>query len=410
MAMAVLSLLIVMTLLSVVMSAMFVGAWATMARPAHALTWAACFAAGAVQWTANLTANIIGYSPPIVWAIATLSATAMILCGVAGYRQRSGLAVHVPVLVALGGAVAAGAVATRLLWPHAGLYLSLIPVCAILMLPLMAHAIAVRPGRRNVVEKVSIALALVFVLFEIVLLALALRIGPTADNAAYRLYLGTLMIGFPVLYIAMAMSGLFLLMSDRTAALASLARRDPLTGLLNRGGFREALARQIGAPGAGCIAIGDIDHFKRINDRHGHAAGDLALRLVARTLRLGAHDDMLVARIGGEEFAFFMPGFALERAERFIERVRAAVATVALPGHPGLGVTMSFGVAPCRGAEDGLDDVIARADAALYRAKTGGRDRVVTSIAPRGRSSEPRPGRLQPVDDDHPGMRLRGLH
>ncbi|MBX3561357.1 MAG: GGDEF domain-containing protein [Sphingomonas sp.] len=408
--MAVLSLLIVMTLLSTVMSAMFVAAWATMARPAHALAWAGCFGAGTVQWSANLAATIIGHSPPIVWAIASFAATAMILLGVTGYRQRAGLPVYPRALAAIIVAVMAGAVATRTVWPHAGAYLSLVPGCAILMLPLMAHAIAARPGRRNVVERVSIALALAFVLFEIALLVLALRVGPTADNAAYQLYLGTLMIGFPVLYIAMAMSGLFLLMSDRTAALSSLARLDPLTGLLNRGGFREALARQIAAPNAGCIAIGDIDHFKRINDCHGHAAGDLALRMVARTLRLGAHDDMLVARIGGEEFALFMPGFALERAERFIERVRAAVATIALPGHPGLGVTMSFGVAPCRGSEDGLDGVIARADAALYRAKTGGRDRVVTSVSPRGRSSEPRPGRLQPVDGDRPGAALRGLH
>jgi diguanylate cyclase (GGDEF)-like protein len=407
--MAVLSLLIVMVMLSIVMCAMFVGAWATMARPAHALLWAGCFGAGGVQWSANLAANIIGHSPPLVWTIATTSATAMILLGVAGYRRRGGLATYPWALASLGAAILAGAVATRIWWPHAGLYLSLIPGLAILMLPLMAHAIAARPGRRNMIEKVSIGLALVFTLFEVALLALALRVGPTADNAAYALYLGTLMIGFPVLYIAMAMSGLFLLMADRTATLASLARLDPLTGLLNRGGFREALARQIGAPQAGCIAIGDIDHFKRINDRHGHAAGDLALRLVARTLRLGAHDDMLVARIGGEEFALFMPGFALERAERFIERVRAAVATVALPGHPGLGVTMSFGVAPCRGAEDGLDGTIARADAALYRAKTGGRDRVVTSIALRGRAGEPRPGRLTPVEPERAGA-LRGLH
>lgn len=407
--MAVLSLLIVMTLLSVVMSAMFVAAWATMARPAHALTWAGCFVAGTVQWGANLAANMIGHSPPVVWVTATLAATAMIILGVAGYRQRSGLPCHSWALVALGAAVLGGAVAARAGLGHAGLYLSLIPACAILTLPLMAHAIAARPGRRNMVEKVSIGLALAFTLFEIALFVLALRIGPTADNAAYGLYLATLMIGFPVLYIAMAMSGLFLLMADRTAALSSLARLDPLTGLLNRGGFRETLAKQIASPNAGCIAIGDIDHFKRINDCYGHAAGDLALRMVARTLRLGAHDDMPVARIGGEEFAVFMPGFALERAERFVERMRAAVATIGLPGHPGLGVTMSFGVAPCRGSEDGLDGVIARADAALYRAKTGGRDRVVTSIAPRGRPQEPRPGRLTPVEPEHQAA-LRGLH
>ncbi len=405
--MAVLSLLIVMTLLSAVMCAMFVAAWATMARPRHALTWAACFGAGTIQWSVNLAASMIGHAPPLLWMISTLAATAMILFGVAGYRQRSGLAVHPWALAALAGAVALGAVATRLWWPHMGLYFALIPACALLMLPLMAHAILARPGRRTTVEKASVAIALLFIAFEAALLVLALRIGPTAQGAAVEAYRAALITGVPVLYLAMALSGLFLLMTDRTAALSRLARHDPLTGLLNRGGFREVLARQIGAAGTGCIAIGDIDHFKRINDQHGHAAGDLALRLVARTLRLGAHDDMLVARIGGEEFALFLPAYALERAERFVERLRAAVATIALPGHPGVGVTMSFGVAPCRGVEDGLDGVIARADAALYRAKTGGRDRVVTSVTARGRPAEPRPGRLRPVDADAP---MRGLH
>ncbi len=407
--MAVLSLLIVMMLLSAVMCAMFLAAWATMARPSHALTWAACFAAGAVQWSLNLVANFIGSAPPVLWAGSTLAATAMIVLGTAGYRQRSGLPVYPGLLTALVGAVMLGAVATRIWWPHMGLYFALIPICALIMLPLMAHAILARPGRRSTVEKVSVGIALAFIVYEVVLLVLALRIGPVAEGAAREAYRAALITGVPVLYLAIALSGLFLLMTDRTTALSRLARHDPLTGLLNRGGFREALAERLGASNAGCIAIGDIDHFKRINDQHGHAAGDHALRLVARTLRLGAHDDMLVARIGGEEFAIFLPGFALERAERFVERLRAGVATVALPGHPGVGVTMSFGVASCRGSDDGLDGVIARADAALYRAKTGGRDRVVTSITSRGRPDQPRPGRITPIESDRPTA-LRGLH
>ncbi|MDQ8756636.1 GGDEF domain-containing protein [Sphingosinicella sp. LHD-64] len=381
--MAMLPLLIVMILLSALLSAVFVAAWATMGRPRHALTWSACFALGTVQWILNMISVMFDASPPGAWIIATLCGSGLIALAVIGYRQRSGLSPETGPLAAFVGVEMAAAAVFRVFWPHAGFYLMLVPLSGLVLLPFAIHAIAVRPGLRSMGEKVAMATIGLLILFEIVIFLLALRVGATVPDPAYDIYMATLLTGLPTLYIATGISGLFLLMADQTVVLQGLARRDTLTGLLNRRGFRDAVERLLTSPGAGCVVLGDIDHFKGINDRFGHAAGDLALKQVGRALRLGARDDDVVARIGGEEFALFVPGSSLERVQPFIERLRAAVANVALPGHPGLGVTMSFGIAQCGGSIEGLDAVMSRADEALYRAKTAGRDRVMSAMGER---------------------------
>lgn len=381
--MALLPLLVVMIALSGLLSAVFIAAWATMARPRHALTWAACFGLGTVQWILNLFSVTLGGMPPGGWAVATFCGCGLIMLALAGYRQRSGLPVRVGLLSAMMVALLAAAAVTRIWVPHAGLYLMLMPLTAVLLLPFIAHAIVKRPGKRSAAEKLAIITTGLLTLFEAAVFILAWRVGPTPDGAPYQLYIATLVTGLPTLYIAMGISGLFLLMADQTVVLRDLARSDTLTGLLNRRGFLDAVRGLIAGPDAGCVVLADIDHFKGINDRFGHAAGDIALQQVARALRLGTREGDVVARIGGEEFAMFIGEAAIDRVQPLIERLRASVANVSLPGHPGLGVTMSFGIAACRDPEEGLDGLLSRADEALYRAKTGGRDRVMAAVGER---------------------------
>lgn len=159
------------------------------------------------------------------------------------------------------------------------------------------------------------------------------------------------------------------------ARLTSDATTDPLTGLLNRRAFLSLLDRH-GAEG-GCVAVFDIDHFKCINDTWGHAAGDLVLQSFAqvarRTLRGGDH----IARIGGEEFAVLLPGATLEQAAFVCDRLRRSLSeTNTNYDQQSLRVTISGGVAPIVGAHE---DVLKAADAALYRAKSAGRDRLATA-------------------------------
>jgi diguanylate cyclase (GGDEF)-like protein len=171
------------------------------------------------------------------------------------------------------------------------------------------------------------------------------------------------------------------IVSDLRDRLGVLASRDPLTGLLNRRGFDEAIA---GLPKGGpmAVAVCDIDHFKRINDDFGHEAGDSALRAVAELLsrRAQAWPDALPARFGGEEFVFALPGAELAEGERFAESMRAALAARCVNGAPM--VCASFGVAAAEAFDGDISGLIARADAALYRAKHQGRNRVVAERGP----------------------------
>jgi diguanylate cyclase (GGDEF)-like protein len=155
------------------------------------------------------------------------------------------------------------------------------------------------------------------------------------------------------------------------------AATDPLTGLRNRRSLEERV-QEISRAGSGyAIAFGDLDHFKQLNDMHGHDTGDRALRLFARVLRDTVRPSDVVARWGGEEFVVVLPATTTSDAVRILERVREGLA-LALAAGTAPQFTASFGVS---GSEDGddLEAVIAVADGALLIAKRSGRNRVVVA-------------------------------
>jgi diguanylate cyclase (GGDEF)-like protein len=163
---------------------------------------------------------------------------------------------------------------------------------------------------------------------------------------------------------------------DRTKRLELIATRDPLTSTLNRRAIdtalRERLAEQPESLG---VIMSDIDHFKTINDMHGHAAGDLALREFAARLRGAPRGLDVLGRYGGEEFLVILHGLGDDELARSAERLRRAVADrpFVLP-HDALNVTASFGFT-LAAPGDNPRTLIGRADRALYRAKASGRNR-----------------------------------
>jgi diguanylate cyclase (GGDEF)-like protein len=161
-------------------------------------------------------------------------------------------------------------------------------------------------------------------------------------------------------------------------ALEEAAARDPLTGLRNRRGFDEVMTA-VGDP-SGALIYADIDHFKSVNDRLGHPAGDEALHHMSRILIQAVRDDDTVARIGGEEFAIWLPAASLERGREVAERIRQALifADWRWQGEK-YRLTASFGVAACPETGATRESLPAQADAALYAAKRGGRDRVAVA-------------------------------
>jgi diguanylate cyclase (GGDEF)-like protein len=164
-------------------------------------------------------------------------------------------------------------------------------------------------------------------------------------------------------------------------ALRVEAARDNLTGLWNRGMILEQLRREVRRarhekrPLA--VLLADIDHFKKVNDTYGHSAGDEVLQQTANRMRLAVRDYDFIGRYGGEEFLIVLPGCDREMAVMVAERVRQRVRTD--PVHAGtarLQVTASIGLAWTATCEEVPAALIAEADAALYRAKGEGRDRV----------------------------------
>lgn len=178
--------------------------------------------------------------------------------------------------------------------------------------------------------------------------------------------------GFLLFGVLLAMALVWMIIGDLRVRLDQLARTDDLTGLLNRRALdQEGAARMAGA----ALIVLDLDHFKQLNDRYGHAAGDHALRQVAEFLRAGLGDGDIAARLGGEEFVMLLESSSLAVGVERAERLRQGIAAMRLRfERRELGLSASFGVAtPAHPAETWYE-LLQRADAALYEAKQAGRN------------------------------------
>lgn len=169
------------------------------------------------------------------------------------------------------------------------------------------------------------------------------------------------------------------------ARLRQMATTDGLTGALNRSGFlalsQTELDRRAETDRGMALMMLDVDHFKAINDRYGHAGGDLALQHLVGALGNRIRRGDLLGRLGGEEFAVLLPGVALPEAERLAERLVAHIAASPVTyGGRVIEMTVSIGLTMATGTDRSIERVIARADDALYRAKESGRNRVEKDV------------------------------
>lgn len=170
-------------------------------------------------------------------------------------------------------------------------------------------------------------------------------------------------------------------LAEALAQIQVLATRDDLTGLVNRRVMCDLLDKErqrAARHGTGfCVAMLDLDHFKHVNDTHGHAAGDAVLKAVAREGTRSLRGTDTLCRWGGEEFVLLMPGAPLQAASEAAERLRRALEQLLVPaGDSVVTLTISAGVAEYRPGEAGAA-VVERADRALYQAKAQGRNQVV---------------------------------
>jgi diguanylate cyclase (GGDEF)-like protein len=209
----------------------------------------------------------------------------------------------------------------------------------------------------------------------VVLLASTIPVDPTAfaDDPTYVLVALAATVGLAAFSVTLMRSEV----EQRADAVL-----DPLTGLLNRKAlttrFAEIAEQAAQAGGSVCLVACDLDHFKQVNDQHGHEQGDAVLKAAAYVLRKNVRSFELAYRLGGEEFLVVLPGATLDDGIAVAERIRAALED---ERPSGLRITGSLGVAAAYGADVSFDALFQRADAALYRAKHEGRNRVVAANA-----------------------------
>lgn len=365
---------------SAVLSLIFFTAWKNFGEQKHALTWSAAFFAGMLQWGCVLNFELFPSREAYLLVENALS-MAMVTLGLRGHCERTACKLLPknlwPYVMAVYSIIAWHILVT----PHTGIRMSVVPFYAAITLGLSAHMIITYREKIRPAEWTAAIAITIFGLTQIGTGILALLQGAVADEAVRAAYRHFNFLTLPAGYIATSMLIILMMASDIAAKMKEMAIRDQLTGLLNRRGFTEngerafSTARRAGLPLS--VIMTDIDRFKYINDKYGHATGDTALAHFSDLVSEDRRQEDIVARVGGEEFAILLPGTDLRDAMAIADQLCAKIgATPFADAAINLPMTSSFGVAAISEKDRTLDDMVLRADRALYRSKRAGRNQV----------------------------------
>lgn len=351
-----------------------------LSRVPHALIWSAAFAATAFRWAwigvygtgmAAPSSGGLGVSPVGMIPILLLAE---------GFRVRA-KARRQRWVVPIVAAIAIPVQLVAYLAAEVPMRATFIPLMAGLLVCWTTTLVVPRDRRTSLTELTVVLILVLLAGVELggAFLTIAEDVGAIPPRGAYAILFA---VTLQPICSALGMSTLLLIAFDFSAEQRRLVHTDPLTGIYNRLGFKDAARirmdrRRRHRPLS--IALSDLDGFKGINDRYGHAVGDETLAGFARHLAGGLDRDEVVGRFGGEEFALLLPGANGLQALARIEAIRADLASLKIANLPELAVRASFGVAERRPGE-ALESLIERADQALYRSKREGRDR--SNLAP----------------------------
>ena len=373
-------LLVSLAMSSAMLSVIFLMAWLTQGRLEHARTWSITFAIASLQWLINIF-NESFPSREVYWLIANGVMLAGVTIGLLGHFQRVGRNVEVARLV-----LPAVAAYILIAWftiasPHIGLQIGLGPAYAALTMFVATRLILQHRRKPRVAEWGAAITIGLFGLNQSAAALAGFLQGPTVNPDYMNAYYMINFLGMPAAYTGMGMFVIFMLASDLSEKMKEIAIRDQLTGLLNRRGFTEAASAAYATARRTdrivSVVMTDIDKFKDINDQFGHSAGDLALCHFADILSRNRRTEDILARIGGEEFALVLPGATVEQAIKIAENLCRKLADTPMDTElEPMQMTASFGVASISINDTCLTDVVVRADAALYRSKRAGRNRI----------------------------------
>ncbi len=377
---AVLLVLISLAITSAVLSAIFFTAWRTMGRQAHAFTWGLTFFFGTLQWCGNLlSAHFPSWE--VYWLTVNAISMIAVSLGVKGHCQRLKFELT-PAQLWVPAALAYAAIAWfTLVNPHVGLRTGMQALYTGVVIAAAAYLVLTMPNKLRAAEWGAGISMVIFSVAQLSAATMALLSGAAGNEVYLQWYSSINYVTMPGAFTAMAMFIVFVLASDLAEEMKQVAVRDQLTGLYNRRGFMEfaepafASSQRTGRPLS--VIMTDIDRFKSINDEFGHKVGDRALQHFANILLSDRRGDDVAARIGGEEFALILPGTSTEDAVRIANALCNRLAASEMREDDAVvSMTASFGVAMISASDTEFADMLTRADAALYRSKRTGRNRI----------------------------------
>lgn len=372
--------IIALQFIAAMLAAIMAIAWRTFEKPRHAFTWAMAFGVATIAWLFSLIMRIGHDENPVLYAVvAGLGCTSNALIAM-GFVQRSRPSADgKPFLIATAAAAVLIAVLS-FVTPHRGFLDGTWLSFSGTMLAISAAQVA-RTGRpATLPERATTLMLMLFATVDFGMAALAFGVGPAGGGAGLELLRLVLILMYPPAFIGVGLFTVFLVAADLAERMRTLAVSDLLTGIPNRRGFEEAAEKAIrnaqrqGQPLT--LVVSDIDRFKAINDRYGHAAGDRAIRHFAGRLEKIVRRGDLIGRIGGEEFALVLVNTRSTDAIDVVERIRCDVSGIPVEGPESIVMSASFGLTGMQPEDGVLANLFARADRALYRSKVDGRNRV----------------------------------
>ncbi len=370
------TLLILLAILLGIMFLAQLASWLLGRRVSAQLYWAGAYLAAFLTAVNFLTRDYQPELARIVGAQLSQYLTAYLM--LMGARSHMGLRTW-PLRYGILGAAALLVLVAFFTWtvPQPAWRIALSSLVTGSLFALCAMTVAVGEPRRFPARYIFALICGIHAAFVLLRIVLLLRNGTPPDDLVRGDTIPPALILEAIISLVMiAFASLMLVSENMTRELRGLAERDPLTGCFNRRAFLLLFDKALSAAGRSRLPLSvlliDLDHFKKINDTYGHRAGDEALNRFVSVAQACLRNEDVLGRIGGEEFAAFLPGAALADACSIAERLRCSVAEHASDG---LAFTVSIGIAQCAPGE-AVEGALHRADEAMYRAKALGRNRI----------------------------------
>ncbi len=378
-------LLVSLQFTSLMLAIIFLIAWFEFGRHKYALLWSIAFFIASVQWVLNLGSQYFFASYDAYWLTVNLISIVTTALALAGHRLRVRLQNRLSWYLLAGGITWVLVACFTLQQPHVGLRTAIVPLYTAVIMLLLTCAVLRYPRVTRPAEWGLATVTALFAICETAAAAVVLSGGAAGNASVQAKYLTINFLSLPAIYTGMGLFTVLILASDMSKEMKSLALMDSLTGILNLRGLREEAGRLLAAARRKSeplsVLICDLDFFKAINDRYGHAAGDNVLRQFATHLRAQARAYDVIARVGGEEFVVLLPNTSLQAAAMLAERLRTSLASLVVNVDvDAVQVEASFGVAAFGDTDKDIVDLVKRADTALYQSKRNGRNQV--TLAP----------------------------